>query len=126
MSTFTLALKYFFIDLIGGVIKWPWWWYTQGLVLRLRWARDTIRVYAKMLALGVWIKNIFVPMFGQRDWQSRLISFFIRLVQIFARGLLLIVWSLVVIVAVIIYIALPPVVIIAGIYHLLGSMIAYA
>jgi len=40
-------------------------------------------------ALGVllWLKNLFVPMFGQHDWQGRLVSFLIRLVQLIARGI---------------------------------------
>lgn len=40
-------------------------------------------------ALGVllWLRNLFVPMFGQHDWQGRLVSFLIRLVQLIARGI---------------------------------------
>ena len=35
----------------------------------------------------LWLKNLFVPMFGQHDWQGRLVSFLIRLVQLIARGI---------------------------------------
>jgi len=37
------------------------------------------------MGLGVWIKNLFVPMFQQYDWQGRIISFFMRLFQIIFR-----------------------------------------
>lgn len=122
MSTFSLALKYFFIDLIGGVLRWPLWWYTKGLQLRFAWAVNSITNYGRMLALGVWIKNIFVPMFGQRDWQSRLISVFMRIVNIVGRSIALFFWTLIVIFLVGVYLVLPIVAALAAIYHLTGNL----
>lgn len=115
-----LAFKYLFVDLIGGVIRWPLWWYTKGLALRFAWARNSITGYAKMVALGVWVKNIFVPMFGQRDWQSRLISVFMRIVNIIGRGIALMFWSLIVLALVILYLALPIISVVLALYHLAG------
>ncbi|MCH8049260.1 hypothetical protein IH979_00940 [Patescibacteria group bacterium] len=126
MTALTLVLKYFFIDLIGGIIRWPVWWYTKGLVLVLQWAVNSVQGYARMLAISVWIKNIFVPMFGQRDWQSRLISFFMRVFQIIARGFVLIVWTLIIALLTVLYIALPIVAALMAIYHLTGGFIVYA
>jgi hypothetical protein len=40
----------------------------------------------KRLNLLVWIKNIFVPMYGQRDITGVLVSIFMRLVQIIFRS----------------------------------------
>lgn len=122
MSTFSLALKYFFIDLLGGILRWPLWWYTKGLQLRIQWAVNSITNYGRMLALGVWIKNIFVPMFGQRDWQSRLISVFMRIVNIVGRSIALFLWTLIVIVLVGVYLVLPVVSVLAAIYHLTGNL----
>ncbi|MBI5728363.1 MAG: hypothetical protein HY984_01260 [Candidatus Magasanikbacteria bacterium] len=48
------------------------------------------------LAPGLWLKNIFVPMFGQADWQGRLMSFFMRLMNVIVRGALLMIWLTVV------------------------------
>lgn len=122
MSTFSLALKYFFIDLIGGILRWPLWWYTKGLQLRFAWAVNSITNYGRMLALGVWIKNIFVPMFGQRDWQSRLISVFMRIVNIVGRSIALFFWTVIVIFLVGVYLVLPIVATLAAIYHLTGNL----
>lgn len=107
MSSFGLGLKYFFVDLLGGILRWPFWWYSKGLVLALANARGTIENYAKSIALGVWIKNIFVPMYGTRDWQSRLISIFMRTVQIVGRSIALCVWVFVVSLLFFIYLTLP-------------------
>ena len=39
----------------------------------------------RSLGLPLWIKNLFTPMFQQYDVMGRLISFFMRLVQIIGR-----------------------------------------
>lgn len=71
-----------------------------------------IASYAKSLALRVWIKNLFVPMYGMYDWQSRLISFFMRLAQIVFRGIGVVLLSGVVLFIVLIYLIAPPLTII--------------
>jgi len=40
------------------------------------------------LAPMLWLKNLLVPMFGQYDWQGRLVSFFMRLVNVIFRELM--------------------------------------
>ncbi len=73
-------------------IYFPVWWYTGGL----RYAGSRYFVWLKAgnraLAPALWLKNLFVPMFGQTDWQGKIISFFMRLAQILARALALIAW----------------------------------
>ncbi len=46
----------------------------------------------KSLALFVWVKNIFRPMYAQTDLAGRLISFFIRLAQIIFRSFIMLFW----------------------------------
>lgn len=47
------------------------------------------------LAPGIWLANIFVPMFGQFDWQGRIVSFFMRVVQVVVRTGVLAIWLVV-------------------------------
>ena len=49
----------------------------------------------KGLALRVWVKNFWKPMYGQHDWQGRLISIFMRLVQIIFRSIVMLFWMIV-------------------------------
>ena len=107
MNTFSLGIKYFFVDLVGGILRWPIWWYTQGLLDAFRFAGSAVSGYAKQLAISVWIKNILVPMYGTKDIQSRLISIFIRVVQIIGRGFALFVWMIVVLILLALYVVLP-------------------
>ncbi len=118
VNTFTLALKYIFLDLIGGVVRFPFWWYSKGLVNVGRWGLRTIRMYGRSLSVGVWIKNLLVPMFGMYDWQSRIISFFMRLFQIVARGFIVLVWSILIVCIMVIYCIAPPVTVLMALLHL--------
>lgn len=109
--------------MVGDVVSFPIWWYSTGLVEASRFAFHTVYGYSRTLALSVWIKNIFVPMYGQNDWQSRLISFFMRFVQIIGRVLVLGVWTAVVMSLLALYVAAPVLVVALLLYHLIGSIV---
>jgi len=87
-----LALQQTFGKLFWEIISCPFWWYTVGVWKMLQWFSDQITAEYRNLALGLWLKNLFVPMFGQYDRTGRIVSFFMRLVQIIFRFILLIVW----------------------------------
>lgn len=59
--------------------------------------KEAFAIGNRNLAVTLWIKNWFVPMFGQHDWQGRIISVFIRTVQIIIRSILFVLWSVVVV-----------------------------
>ncbi|MEN9558024.1 MAG: hypothetical protein RL141_393 [Candidatus Parcubacteria bacterium] len=48
-----------------------------------------LRYRARAYALGIWIRNFFVPMYGQYDWAGRLVSVFMRFVVLVGRGIAL-------------------------------------
>jgi len=79
-------------ELVGNIIYFPLWWYSRGLINIMLWLKEFIVNREKSLAFLVWLKNIHRPMYGQHDWQGRIISFLIRLVQIIGRGLIMIFW----------------------------------
>lgn len=86
------SVKFVCRDLIFDLLSWPIWWYSVGLKKALARMSDTIAQGNAELGVTIWIKNLFKPMFGQYDWQGRLISFFVRLVQIIGRTILLCFW----------------------------------
>lgn len=81
-----------FIDIIKDIVFFPFWWYSFGLIKTTKKLAGFVADKEKSLGLAVWIKNIFVPMYGQRDIQGKIISFFIRLIQIIFRLVFLIFW----------------------------------
>lgn len=78
-------LKLLFIDTILDVLYFPLWWYSRGAFLALKWTGGEIVGFENMLGVRIWIKNLWKPMFGQRDWQGKIISFFMRVFQILLR-----------------------------------------
>ena len=89
---FLILLQRMLLELIWDVFYFPIWWYTKGAMHAGRWCFGLLRNGNANLAPGLWLANLFVPMFGQFDWQGRIVSFLMRLVQIFARTVALAVW----------------------------------
>lgn len=105
-------------ELLIDVFYFPVWWYSRGLARTARALADFLADRERSLALFVWIKNIFKPMYGQYNWQGHLISFFVRLTQIIVRGAIMIVWLLVAILIFVIWLLLPLLVIYEIIFQL--------
>lgn len=92
---------------LKDILAFPVWWYSAGIVHTAELVARMFSVQLRNLAIGVWVRNIFVPMYGQYDWQSRLISFFMRSVQIFARSAVLFFWTLGLVLLFLAYLAAP-------------------
>lgn len=73
-------------------LYFPLWWYTAGAKRSLLWCASRVAEANDQLAPGLWLKNIFVPMFGQSDLQGRLMSFFMRLMNVILRSIALVFW----------------------------------
>lgn len=119
-STPILVLRYAIKDVIGGIIFFPIWWYTVGFMTVLSWAASSIGEMSQMFGLGVWVRNLFVPMYGDTSIIGRLISFGIRLVMIAVRGAVVACWSVIVFVCVGVYLALLPAVVSGVVFHVTG------
>jgi hypothetical protein len=117
-----MALKFVAVDMIGSVLYYPIWWYTGGMARAARYCGGVVAGVARTLGWSVWIKNLFVPMFGQRDIVSRLISFFMRLVTIVAYSVVLLILSIVMFVVFLLWLALPFLVVFEFGNHLLGLL----
>ncbi len=93
-SRTTLALKFVAVDVVGAILYFPVWWYTVGAFQAARWCGNKLRGAAISFGVAVWIKNLFTPMYGQRDIAGRIISFFMRLVTIFFYSFLLLLFAI--------------------------------
>ena len=90
-----LVIKSICIDTIKDIIRFPLWWYSKGFIRVVYIIKDNIIWGEEALAIRIWIKNLFRPMYGQYDWTGKIISFFMRLVQIIIRSILLLIWVLI-------------------------------
>ncbi|MFA6306359.1 MAG: hypothetical protein WCV70_00880 [Patescibacteria group bacterium] len=95
------------IELIQDILYFPAWWYSRGLLNIIMGVMNFLINKQKSLALFVWVKNIFRPMYAQYDWQGMLISFFMRLVQIIFRSIVMLLWLIFSLAVIIFWILFP-------------------
>ena len=84
------------LDFSLHIFYFPIWWYTGGIKHAGSYCVNLLRTGSDYLAPGLWLRNIFVPMFGQSDWQGRIVSILMRVVNIIARGFGLLIWIVIV------------------------------
>lgn len=89
-----LSLRFIAVDIFFDILLWPVWWYTKGALRAFLFCLKIIRGQAERMGYGIWLKNLFTPMYGQRDLQGRLISFLVRFVMIVFKSIFLLFWSL--------------------------------
>ena len=89
------------------IIYWPIWWYSVGLKKRATSFINGLKNLSQYLGLKVLIKNLFKPMFGQYDWKGRIISLFMRLIQLFIYLFIFLITSVLSFVLLILWIILP-------------------
>lgn len=104
-------------DLTLDLLYFPIWWYSTGLMERVNGTGDLITGTARSLQIGVWVRNIFVPMYGAYDWQSRIISVFMRSVQIVGRTIALFFWIVIALALFALYVFGPIVIVLFFAYH---------
>jgi len=110
---FILVLQRIFFEAFFDILYFPIWWYSSGAIKSALWCYSVFQTGNNLFAPWLWLKNIFVPMYGQYDWQGRIVSFFMRLVQIIARSFALLIWLAFSILLFFIWLALP-VAVVAG------------
>ncbi len=111
--------KFVFSETIGSVLRFPLWWYTDGLAKLGAWIVRELKYRWKAYAFAIWIQNMFVPMYGQYDWSGRLVSFIMRIVVLIGRGIALTFEACAYVALMIAYLLAPPVSIILAVFSFL-------
>ncbi len=78
----TLALKQtsqLFLELLADLWRFPWWWYSGGAKLVGLWCWNGFSETRARLAIGLFVRYLFTPMYQDYTIQGRFISFFMRL-----------------------------------------------
>jgi len=105
-------------QLLRDLIYFPLWWYSVGLYKRLQWCLVFCADWWRGLALGTWIKYLFVPMYGQNDFAGRLISFLMRSFQIVIRLMAFLFWIMVALGIIVIWLLAPLIIVWQILYQL--------
>lgn len=81
------ASKLLVLDYIAEILYFPLWWYGPGLLNAIQYFSRGLEEANRYTGLSLLFKNLFKPMFAQYDRQGRIISFFMRVVLLFYKGL---------------------------------------
>ncbi|HKM40486.1 MAG: hypothetical protein ACOXZ1_03260 [Patescibacteria group bacterium] len=95
------------VQVIWDLVYFPLWWYSTGFIRLLKFLANFLRERWIVIGAGVWLKNLFRPMYGQSDFASRLISFFIRLFQIIFRFIVFLFFVALSMVIILLWLGLP-------------------
>ena len=114
-----LVAQRLIIEFVVDLIYFPVWWYTSGVKHAGKFCYNFFQEANMFLAPGLWLKNIFVPMFGQTDLQGRLMSIFMRIVNVIGRSIGLLIWLIITLIMFVIWWLFPVFVV----YMLLQSLV---
>lgn len=89
------ATAFIIRELIGELLFFPVWWYSQGLVATWRTIVRQWLATADRLSLRILLKNIGKPMYADYTRSGRIISFFFRLLLIGVRSVVLLLWTVI-------------------------------
>lgn len=112
-----LALQRIVFEVFFEIVYFPVWWYSRGILFIGTHLARYFSLGNEVLAPGLWWRNLLVPMYGQYNWQGRIISFIIRLIQGVVRAILLVLWLVVLCLVFMVWV-LTPVAIIFGLIRL--------
>lgn len=110
-------------ELVLRTLRFPVWWYTEGLLSFGRWCVETVAGWLERTGLRVWVRNLFVPMFGDYSRSGRIISFFVRLVLVVVQSVGALVGAAILLVALVGYFLLPILLAVQLVYQFGGPLV---
>lgn len=107
LSMWIVVLQRITIQFILDFLYFPIWWYSAGSVWALRLCFQLFTVQQTKLSPMLWLKNLFVPMYGQYDWQGRIVSVFIRGANVIVRLFIVLLWAIFFVILFCLYLVFP-------------------
>jgi len=104
-------LKIILVDIIWEIIYFPLWWYSSGVYRTGVFCLKRIKNQWNNMGLAIHFKFLFKPMYAQRDFAGRVISFFARFIQLIFKLVAFLVSILLFLIVFLLWIALPMIII---------------
>ena len=106
-NAFLAAISFITKDIIGDLLYFPVWWYSQGLKKTALGFWEQAKDMAKGLAIPVLARHLLKPMYGDYTRSGRIISFFMRIIQFAVLSVGVCIWSLILLVLLLAWIIVP-------------------
>lgn len=104
---FFLIFPRLLFEFVLDILYAPLWWYTGGIAYAINTAQNAVSAANTNLAPFMWLKNLFVPMFGQHDFQGRMVSVIMRFLNFIVRGVALFLWTVCVLGLLLLWVLVP-------------------
>lgn len=112
------TIKYILVEIILDILYFPVWWYSKGLLRVLRWAAGSASFHLqRRVALRIWLRNMFKPMYGDYSRDGRIISIVFRFIILIWKLISAGLWLVVLAVLVLVWVALPAAVVYYIVYQ---------
>ena len=99
--------KYILQRFILDILYFPLWWYTRGFTRTIKFALRSVADAERQIALGIWLKAMFKPMFQDYTWEGRMVSFFMRIMLLIFKIVMFGAWVIGAILIIIAWTAIP-------------------
>ncbi|MBI3963796.1 MAG: hypothetical protein HY341_02240 [Candidatus Kerfeldbacteria bacterium] len=119
----TNALRFIAVDLVWEFLYLPIWWYTRGVMRMARYVRDQVADLVDSLGFLILVRNFTKPMFGDYTRSGKIISFFIRLIQIVIYAVIIAVWCVVLAIVFVGWLLVLPFAVYNVVYQLVGPIL---
>lgn len=90
-----------------SILEYPVWWYTKGFRALLRWVEEGLVYRWKSYSIGLWLRHITLPMYGEYSIWGRAVSLFMRVVVVIGRSIAWTAEALVYLLFIVIWIVWP-------------------
>ena len=114
--------SYLLRDLIRGIIILPVWWYTIGFSTVISGLFRNLKAIIRSFGLDIWMKNLFVPMYGETAFTGKLISFGIRFFMIIFQSIGVILWAIILLILLAFYILALPISVFGILFYGFGML----
>lgn len=104
-----------------NILTFPIWWYSVGLKIALKNARQNFGYGIKKTGIVLFARHLGEPLYGDYTRAGRIISFFLRIALIIFKALAISLRAAVIFVCLIIYMLILPALIILLIWQFLPT-----
>lgn len=119
-QSFLIYAPKIIFDLLFDIAYFLPWWYSKGLIKMFKSTGNFLIDKEHELAVFIWLKNIFKPLYENYGFFSMVKSFFKRIFQICFRSGILGFWVIGSVIKVVLYVVLPVLVVWQVIYQFLN------
>ncbi len=106
-------------EFFSSIVRFPFWWYTKGLAIVLGKTVRSLKTASDFFGFGVWVRNLFTPMYGDDSAAGRLVSFLVRSAMVVMKGFGVLLWAVFAWILFVVYLLVVP----AGVFGLIYQFI---